>query len=106
MAYFDLVSECHGSAFENVVNDPTINGIIIGAFGAGNIPSKLVPHIHEAVYEKGKAVAVVTNCKKGSSDMGLYDCGAMAVKAGAISLGPMLKPAAVEKMRWALNNAQ
>ena len=37
--------------------------------------------------------------------MGLYDVGAAAVKAGAISLGPMTKAAAIEKMRYALNNA-
>ncbi|MFA6422082.1 MAG: asparaginase domain-containing protein [Candidatus Buchananbacteria bacterium] len=106
IGYFDLVSETHISSFEKMVDDESIRGIIIGAFGAGNIPSKLVPSIHRAVYEKGKVVGVITNCKKGSSDMGLYDVGATAVKAGAISLGPMVKPAAIEKMRWAINNAK
>lgn len=106
IAYFDLVSETHLSSFQNMVEDEAIRGIIIGAFGAGNIPSKLIPAIHHAVYEKGKVIGVITNCKKGSSDMGLYDCGALAVKAGAISLGPMVKPAAIEKMRWAIGNAK
>ncbi|MFA5047568.1 MAG: asparaginase domain-containing protein [Patescibacteria group bacterium] len=106
IGYYDLVSETHVSSFQKMVDDENIRGIIIGAFGAGNIPSKLVPIIHRAVYEKGKVVGVITNCKKGSSDMGLYDVGATAVKAGAISLGPMVKPAAVEKMRWAINNAK
>lgn len=106
IAYFDLVSETHLGSFDQLVNDDTIQGIIIGAFGAGNIPAKLVPSIYKAVYEKAKLIGVITNCKKGSSDMGLYDVGAVAVKAGAISLGPMVKPAAVEKMRYALNNAQ
>jgi len=106
IAYFDLVSQTHVSAFDTVVDDPTLRGIVIGAFGAGNIPAILIPSIHRAVYEKGKVVAVITNCKKGSSDMGLYDCGALAVKAGAVSLGPMTKPAAIEKLRYALNNAK
>ncbi len=106
IAYFDLVSETHLGSFNQLVEDDTIEGIIIGAFGAGNIPAKLVPSIYKAVYEKAKLIGVITNCKKGSSDMGLYDVGAVAVKAGAISLGPMVKPAAVEKMRYALNNAQ
>ncbi|MFA6992423.1 MAG: asparaginase domain-containing protein [Candidatus Gracilibacteria bacterium] len=106
IGYFDLVSETHLSSFQKMVEDDTIQGIIIGAFGAGNIPSKLVPSIHHAVYERGKVIGVITNCKKGSSDMGLYDCGALAVKAGAVSLGPMVKPAAIEKMRWAINNAK
>ncbi len=105
VAYFDLVSETHLSAFQQIIDDPTIQGIIIGAFGAGNTPAKLIPAIYDGVYNHGKAIGVITNCKKGSSDMGLYDCGALAVKAGAISLGPMTKPAAVEKMRYALNNA-
>jgi L-asparaginase/Glu-tRNA(Gln) amidotransferase subunit D len=52
---------------------------------------------NRAVYEKGKVVGVITNCKKGSSDMGLYDVSAIAIRAGAISLGPMVKPAAIEK---------
>lgn len=106
IAYFDLVSETHLGSFDQLVEDETIQGIIIGAFGAGNIPAKLIPSIYKAVYEKAKLIGVITNCKKGSSDMGLYDVGAVAVKAGAISLGPMVKPAAVEKMRYALNNAQ
>jgi len=106
VAYFDLVSETHLSSFDYMVDDKTIQGIIIGAFGAGNIPGKLIPSIYRAVYKKGKAIGVITNCKKGSSDMGLYDVGAIAVKSGAISLGPMTKAAAIEKMRYALNNAQ
>lgn len=106
IAYFDLVSETNVSSFKGMVDDENIQGIIIGAFGAGNIPSKLIPLIHHAVYDNGKVIGVITNCKKGSSDMGLYDCGALAVRAGAVSLGPMVKPAAVEKMRWAINNAK
>ncbi len=106
IAYFDLVSQTNLDSFRLLAEDPTINGIIIGAFGAGNIPSVLIPSIYDAVFNKGKVVAAITNCKKGSSDMGLYDCGAMAVKAGTVSLGPMVRPAAIEKMRWALNNAK
>ena len=106
LAYFDLVSETHLSSFYQIVEDKTIQGIVIGAFGAGNVPTKLIPAIYKAVYEKGKAVGVITNNKKGSSDMGLYDVGAIAVKAGAISLGAMTKAAAIEKMRYALNNAK
>jgi L-asparaginase len=106
LAYFDLVSETHLSVFSKLVEDDTIQGIVIGAFGAGNVPTSMVPLIYKAVFEKGKAVAVITNNKKGSSDMGLYDVGAAAVKAGAISLGPMTKQSAIEKMRYALNNAQ
>ncbi|OHB25778.1 MAG: hypothetical protein A2542_03830 [Parcubacteria group bacterium RIFOXYD2_FULL_52_8] len=105
LAYFDLVSETHLSSFNQIVDDKTIQGIVIGAFGAGNVPAKMIPSIYRAVFDKGKAVAVITNNKKGSSDMGLYDTGAAAVKAGAISLGPMTKAAAIEKMRYALNNA-
>lgn len=106
VAYFDLVSETHLSSFDQIVEDKTIQGIVIGAFGAGNVPNKLIPPIYKAVYEKGKAIGVITNNKKGSSDMGLYDVGAIAVKAGAISLGAMTKAAAIEKMRYALNNAK
>jgi len=106
VAYFDLVSETHISSFDQLVEDKTIKGIVIGAFGAGNVPTKMIPSIYKAVFEKGKAIGVITNNKKGSSDMGLYDVGAIAVKAGAISLGPMTKAAAIEKMRYALNNAK
>jgi len=106
LAYFDLVSETHLSSFYQIVEDKTIQGIVIGAFGAGNVPTKMIPAIYKAVYEKGKPVGVITNNKKGSSDMGLYDVGAVAVKAGAISLGSMTKAGAIEKMRYALNNAK
>ena len=103
VAYFDLVSDTHIESFRLIAEDKGIQGIIIGAFGAGNIPTKLIPLVKKAVYEHGKAIGVITNNKKGSSDMGLYDVGAKAVHAGAVSLGPMTKPAAIEKMRFALN---
>ncbi len=106
IAYFDLVSPTHLSAFRQLVEDQTIHGIVIGAFGAGNVPTGMIPLMHRAVYEHGKAIAVITNNKKGSSDMGLYSVGAAAVRAGAISLGPMTKAAAIEKTRYAVNNAK
>ena len=90
--------------FERYVDDPEIHGIIIGAYGAGNVQERLVPHIEKAT-KQGKPVLVVTNCKLGAADMGIYEVGSAPLKAGAISAGDLTMEAAIQKLMFAIGRA-
>ena len=90
--------------FENYVKDEGINGIVLGAYGAGNVQDRLVPHIEKAT-ELGKPVLVVTNCQLGAADMNVYAVGSAPLKAGAISAGDMTMEAGIQKLMYAIGRA-
>ena len=90
--------------FERYAEDSEVQGMVIGAYGAGNVQDRLVPHIQKAS-EKGKPVLVVTNCQLGAADMGIYAVGSAPLKAGAISAGDMTMEAAVQKLMFAVGRA-
>lgn len=90
--------------FKKYVDDDSVHGIIIGGFGAGNVQSRLIPHIKEAT-KKGKPVLVVTNCLLGAADMGIYEVGSAPLEAGAISAGDLTMEAATQKLMYAIGRA-
>lgn len=90
--------------FERYVRDEKIHGIVIGAFGAGNIQNRILPYIKLAT-EAEKPVLVVTNCLLGAADMGIYAVGSAPLKAGAISAGDMTMEAAIQKLMYAVGRA-
>jgi L-asparaginase len=84
-----------------------VRGIVLEAFGAGNIPrleNSLVP-----VLDRARAmdvpVVIVSQCPRGSVDLGRYQGGAAALNAGAISAGDMTTEAALTKLMLALGRA-
>ncbi len=90
--------------FENYVNSKEIHGIVISAYGAGNVQDRLVPYIEKAT-NAGKPVLVVTNCRLGAADMGIYVVGLAPLKAGAISAGDMTLEAAIQKLMYVVGRA-
>ncbi len=80
-------------------------GIVINAFGAGNIPNidkySLVPSICRAI-EKNVPVVISTQCFVGAVELYLYEGGSAALKAGAISAQDMTLEAATTKLMWVL----
>lgn len=90
--------------FKKYVDDKDIHGIVVGAYGAGNVQERLVPYIKEAT-QKGKPVLVVTSCILGAADMGIYETGAEPLKAGAISAGDLTTEAAIQKLMYAVGRA-
>jgi len=90
--------------FERYADDDEVHGLVVGAYGAGNIQDRLVPHIENAT-RAGKPVLVVTNCQLGAADMGVYAVGSAPLKAGAISAGDLTMEAATQKLMYALGRA-
>jgi len=104
MESYDQSSGTNTKIFENYVDSEDVHGILISAYGAGNIQDRLIPHIRKAS-EKGKPVLVVTNCLLGAADMGIYAVGSAPLEAGAISAGDLTKETAMQKLMYAVGRA-
>jgi L-asparaginase len=88
------------------------SGLILACFGAGNIPSSarsfenscsLEVPIRELI-AGGVPVGVTTQCVVGQAEMGMYETGSAARKAGAIILNDMTLESAFVKLSWILAN--
>lgn len=76
-------------------------GMVLVAYGPGNIPKYLLPFLKKARKLK-KPVVIISQCKKGSTKMHLYEVGLQALKYGAIPGGDMTIESAVTKLMWLL----
>jgi len=82
-------------------------GIVIRAFGSGNVPGldRAVPPAMGHVVRLGVPVVVVTQAWRGSVNLRLYECGQQALDAGAVDGGDMTTAAALVKLMWGLRQA-
>ena len=84
-----------------------VRGLVIEAFGAGNVPrleNSLVPAI-DAATKKGVPVVIVSQSPRGAVDLRRYEGGAAAARAGAISARDMTSEAALTKLMIELGRA-
>jgi L-asparaginase len=84
--------------------DSGCKGIILNSYGAGNVPNaeySLLPIIKKAV-ATNVPVVIATQCVEGSAKMHMYEVGAAALEAGAVSALDMTSEAAVTKLMWTL----
>ncbi len=88
--------------------DAGVRGMVIEAFGAGNIPR--IENSLVGVIEKARAmdvpVVIVSQCPRGSVDLKRYEGGVAAAAAGAISAGDMTTEAALAKLMIVLGRAE
>lgn len=85
--------------FENILT-PDLKGIVIEAFGAGNIPNShgdLLSLLIKA-RKNGTVLVICTQCLRGSAILGHYESSRDLVDAGAISGYDMTVEAAVAKL--------
>lgn len=77
-----------------------VRGLVIEAFGAGNVPvlqNSLIP-VFEAARAVDVPVVIVSQSPRGAVDLGRYEGGAAAARAGAIGAGDMTSEAALTKL--------
>lgn len=90
--------------FENIMID-NLKGIVLEAFGAGNIPNfgnSMVKLLKKAK-EKGIFIVVCTQCLKGSAIIGQYETSKELADAAAICGYDMTIEAAVTKLYYLLS---
>jgi L-asparaginase len=84
-----------------------VHGIVLEAFGVGNVPlanGSLIPSIARAT-DQDVPVIIVSQCPRGGVDLGRYPGSAAAQQAGAISGGDMTVEAAITKLMTLLGRA-
>jgi L-asparaginase len=88
--------------------DAGVRGLLLEAFGAGNIPCQENSLV--GVLDKARAmdvpVVIASQCPRGSVDLGRYEGGAAAQRAGAIAAADMTTEAALAKLMVALGRAE
>lgn len=75
-----------------------MRGVVLRAFGAGNLPRAGWPDAIRAATGAGVAVVVESQCLDGTVDLGAYEGGRAALDAGAIGSGAMTSEAALVKL--------
>jgi hypothetical protein len=88
------------------VREKGYKGLVIEGFGAGGVPNArqdLLDAIMRAV-DAGLAVCITTQCLFDGCDIGIYDVGIAAGKAGAVSTFDMTPEAVVTKLMWVLGH--
>jgi L-asparaginase len=86
-----------------------IRGIVINAFGAGNIPNhaarSFTPAIQKAI-RNGVTIVVTSQCDFGAAEMFLYETGFEAHKNASVSGGDMTVEAALTKLMMVLSHTK
>jgi L-asparaginase len=84
-----------------------VRGMVIEAFGAGNVPhleKSLIPVI-EAAASRDVPVVIVSQTARGAVDLTRYEGGSAARRAGAIGAGDMTQEAALTKLMLTLGRS-
>ncbi|MFA6376870.1 MAG: asparaginase [Candidatus Paceibacterota bacterium] len=104
--FYQIFPGLNGKYIESAL-DGGCKGIILNSYGAGNIPNgdySLLPVIKKAV-AADIPVVITTQCVEGSARL-MYEVGAAALEAGAISVRDMTSEAAATKLMWVLAQTQ
>jgi L-asparaginase len=100
IAVITLFPGLPASAVEGII-ESGIKGLILRAYGSGNISSVYVPVVKKAI-EKNIPVVVDTQCLEGATSMHLYDVGKQALDAGVIQAYDMSIESVITKLMWIL----
>lgn len=78
--------------------DAGVRGVVLRGFGAGNLPQRGWPEAIRSAVEQGMAVAIHSQCLRGTVNLRAYEGGRAALEAGAMGTGAMTIEAATVKL--------
>lgn len=95
-----LIPGLRSNVIVNLIDNDT-KGIILRAYGSGDIPSNFIPAL-EYAKSKGVPIVVTTQCPGGATVMGLNDVGLKALNTGVTQAFDMCMEAMSTKLMWLL----
>ena len=98
-------SGTQASHLDLLVEQENVQGIVLAAFGAGNVQKRHQKSIERAINKYHKPVIVTTQCLRGTAEFDLYEVSQGVVQAGAISAQELTPQAATQKLMYALGQA-
>lgn len=88
-----------GLILERILADENLKGVVLMAYGAGNIPTKPeVLNLIKRVTERGVVVLDVTQCGGGKVELGMYETSALLLDIGVVSGVDITPEAALTKL--------
>ncbi len=88
------------SLFESIL-DGSMRGVVLEAFGAGNIPDDpILTKIFRKAKKNGVVLTVCSQCNSGNVSIGTYEASMHLKEAGAVSGGDMTTESAVAKLYY------
>lgn len=104
---FDVFPGVHeGGIASRILNDEDLKGVIVKAYGAGNIPTepKFLGQFKTAIEENDVFVSVVTQCTEGRVELGLYETSNKLLELGMASGVDLTPEAALCKLMVGLGD--
>lgn len=101
ISVFILTPGCDATDVNHLLEVKRLKGIILCAFGTGNIPYDY-HHVYENAKSKKIPIVVLSQCLNGTTDMVKYDVGNRALQYGVIEGKDMSLEAASVKLMWAI----
>lgn len=101
VAVLTLFPGIQASTLDAIV-DNGVRGVLLLAFGSGNVPLQGWPEAIRRATEAGVVVVIGSQCVEGSVELGAYAGSAAALDAGAVSGGDMTLEGALTKTMFVL----